>query len=402
MRSSRTAILLLAVILLGGCCPERPGADANATVVSSTTQAATTRATTLKSRRYAFQEQDLEQSVADRAERKGPGKTISVLVLSGGGSNGAWGAGFLKGWAAGGSRPTFDVVTGVSTGGLLATGAFLGDDAMLQQAFTTTSDNDVKGGRFALSVPFSDSVYTSEPLKRLIAKYVTDAMIDRVGVEAAKGRRLYVASTDLDAGRLHIWNLTAIAQARDYDFYRTALLASASAPLIFPPVEIEGVLHADGGVKANLFFRNNLLPRIAASHRHAEERLGARTRPATASTRPALAKPTVYVIVNGQLDAKVGPVKDCLIPLAQRAVDCLMDSNNVGCLYETKYWARDMRYDFRLAFIPDDVAACDSFTFDQPKMQALYATAITYGRKYAGQSKWMTIPDVDEAPGEQP
>lgn len=254
-----------------------------------------------------------------------------------------------------------------------------------------------------LTIPFSDSVYTSEPLKRLIAKYVTNAVIDRVAAEAAKDRRLYVASTDLDAGRLHIWNLTAIAQAHDYDFYRTALLASASAPLIFPPVEIEGVLHADGGVKANLFFRNNLLPRIAASHRHAAERPrpAPSTRPTPAPlTRPSLPKPTVYVIVNGQLDAKVGPVKDCLIPLAQRAVNCLMDSNNVGCLYETKYWARDMRCEFRLAFIPDDVPACESFTFDQPKMQGLYNAAVAYGQKYAGQTKWMTIPDVDETPAD--
>jgi len=219
-----------------------------------------------KTLRYQFQQDDLDQSIAMRVAQKGPQHPLQVLVLSGGGSNGAWGAGFLKGWESKGTRPEFDLVTGVSTGGLLATGSFLGDDAMLQQAFTTTKDSDVKGNRFFLTIPFSDSVYTSTPLKKLIAKYMTNQVIDRVAAEAAKNRRLYVASTDLDAGRLHIWDLTRIAAAHDYDFYRTALLASASAPMIFPPVNIEGTLHADGGVKANLFFRNNLLPKLAKSH----------------------------------------------------------------------------------------------------------------------------------------
>ena len=337
--------------------------------------------------RYQFQQEDLDQSIAMRMAQKGPQHPLQVLVLSGGGSNGAWGAGFLKGWGSKGTRPEFDLVTGVSTGGLLATGSFLGDDEMLQQAFTTTKDSDVKGNRFFLTIPFSDSVYTSKPLKKLIAKYVTNQVIDRVAAEAGKNRRLYVASTDLDAGRLHIWDLTRIAAAHDYDFYRTALLASASAPMIFPPVNIEGTLHADGGVKANLFFRNNLLPKIAKSHQKAQLHLRAE------SKTMQLPQPSVYVIVNGQLDPAMSAVKDCLIPLAERSVNCLMDSNNIGCLYETKYWAADLHYDFRLAFIPNDAPACESFTFDQPKMQALYAVAVQYGQQYAIQAKWMDLPE---------
>lgn len=340
-----------------------------------------------KTQRYAFQQDDLDQSIARRLAEKGPQRPLEVLVLSGGGSNGAWGAGFLKGWGSQGTRPEFDLVTGVSTGGLLATGSFLGDDAMLQQAFTTTTDADVKGNRFFLTIPFSDSVYTSTPLRNLIAKYITNQMIDRVAAEAVKNRRLYIASTDLDAGRLHIWDMTRIATDHDYVFYRTALLASASAPIIFPPIKIEGTLHADGGVKANLFFRNNLLPKLAKSHRRLQLQLRNESKAAQ------LPEPTVYVIVNGPLDPAMGAVKDRLIPLAERAVDCLMDSNNIGCLYETKYWAGDLHYDFRLAFIPSDAPSCESFTFDQPKMQALYNAAINYGRQYAAQSKWMDVPE---------
>jgi hypothetical protein len=242
-------------------------------------------------------------------------------------------------------------------------------------------------------------VYTSAPLKNLIHKYISNAVIDRVAEEGAKHRRLYVASTDLDTGKLHIWDLTAIAQAREYELYRTVLLASASAPVIFPPVEIDGTLHADGGVKANLFFRNKLLPGIASSHHKARQHLTTRaaTRPAT---RPAAAaEPTIYVLVNGQLGPNYGPAQDCLLPLTERAVNCLMDSNNIGCLYEIKYWARDLRYDFRLCYIPGDVQACESFTFDQPKMLALYITAKTYGQQYGNKTQWMDIPDVEEASG---
>jgi predicted patatin/cPLA2 family phospholipase len=357
---------------------------------------------TSKSKRFEFQQTDLNDAVAKRLEQKGLARPLQVLVLSGGGANGAWGAGFLRGWTAVGSRPEFDVVTGVSTGGLLATGAFIGDDAMLAQAFTTITDSDVKGSRFFLTIPFSDSVYKSKPLQKLIGRFITNTMIDTVAVEADKHRKLYVASTDMDTGKLHIWDLTVIAQAHDYDFYRTALLASASAPMIFPPVNIEGTLHADGGVTANLFLRNSLLPKIAASHENARRTFRLTTQPHATTQPQDLPKPTIYVIVNGQLGATFTPTQDCLIPLAERAVNCLMASNNVGCLYETEYWAKDLCYDFRLSFIPNTVTACESFTFDTVKMQALYNAGKTYGQQLDNQKVWMKIPDVDEISAQQP
>jgi hypothetical protein len=384
MENHRIAYALALAALIAGCCSQR---NPPPTTPASTSQ------------RFQFHQQDLDQSIENRLTIAGERRPLQVLALSGGGSNGAWGAGFLGGWAMDGSRPDFDVVTGVSTGGLLATGAFLGDDNLLKQAFTTTSDADVKGSRPWVSIPFSDSVYTSKPLKNLIHKFITNAVIDRVAVEGAKNRRLYVASTNLDTGKLHVWNLTAIAGAQEYELYRMVLLASASAPMIFPPVEIDGTLHADGGVKANMFFHNKLLPRIAASHRRASTR-PAIARPAAASA--TLPHPTVYVIVNGQLSPSYPVAQDCLLPLAERSVNCLMDSNNIGCLYEIKYWATDLRYDFRLSYIPPEVPACESFTFDRAKMIALYDAARTYGRKYGNQKKWMEIPEVEEASTTQP
>lgn len=342
---------------------------------------------------FTFNADDLDSAVDARFSKKqAENHPLEVLVLSGGGANGAWGAGFLSGWAASGNRPKFDLVTGVSTGGLLATGAFLGNDDMLKQAFTKTTDSDVKGSRFFLFIPFSDSVYTSGPLKKLIDNCITNALIDQVAEEGAKQRRLYVASSDLDTGKLHIWNLTEIAKQKQYDFYRKVLLASASAPMIFPPVDIEGVLNGDGGVKANLFFRNKLLPSIARSHEKARHGWTA-TRPAQTA---AILQPTIYVVVNGTLSPTYQPVQNCLIPLAERAVNCLMDSNNMGCLYETKYWARESGYRVRLCFIPDEVTPCESFTFDEAKMNVLYQAAAGYGKDIGTTNKWMQVKDMDE------
>ena len=167
-----------------------------------------------------------------------------MLALSGGSDNGAFGAGLLNGWSKSGTRPEFTTVTGVSTGALIAPLAFLGrdQDAVLTRLFTEVSAKNIFKNRFLLAVPFSPSVASTTPLAAMIDATMTDALIDRIGAENARGRRLFVGTANIDAQRSVIWNMGAIAASKapsHYALFRQVLLASASIPGLFPPVIID-------------------------------------------------------------------------------------------------------------------------------------------------------------------
>lgn len=202
---------------------------------------------------------------------------FSVLVISGGGAKGAFGAGLLSGWTQTGQRPEFTLVTGVSTGALMATWAFLGPehDPALEDFYTRTTDDQVFERNYLLSAPFGASLLDTTPLRETIAAAVDLDLLNEVAAEYAKGRRLYVASTDLDSNRLVVWDLGAIAASQRPDRlqrYRDALLASASIPVGFPPVyfpiewngETYGQMHVDGGAVANLFLTDFVLDKQRA------------------------------------------------------------------------------------------------------------------------------------------
>ncbi len=187
------------------------------------------------------------------------GHALNILELSGGGQYGAFGAGLLKGWTESGTRPEFDVVTGVSTGALLATHAFLGtpaDDEVLEKIFTTISARDiyVKQGLFGL-LWGRNAVFDTSPLQALLDKYVTAEVLQRVAAAHDEHRRLWVGTTNLDYGQTWIWNMGMIAKEgtpEALELYKQVLRASAAPPIAFPPVEIAGYLFVDGGVRQNL------------------------------------------------------------------------------------------------------------------------------------------------------
>ena len=199
------------------------------------------------------------------------GRTVNVLAISGGGSNGAYGAGLLAGWTERGARPEFTVVTGASAGALIAPFAFLGPsyDPVLKNLFSEGIGEEllqIDG----LSALFGAGVFKTEPLKRLIARYVDDALLERIGAEYKKGRRLLVVTTNLDAQRTAVWDMGAIASSgapEALDLFRDVLVASASVPGVYSPVliNVEGAgrrfeeMHVDGGVRANLLVVPELL-----------------------------------------------------------------------------------------------------------------------------------------------
>jgi predicted acylesterase/phospholipase RssA len=205
-------------------------------------------------------------------------RPLSILALSSGGASGAFGAGALAGSTSGGTRPEFTVVTGVSSGALLAPFAFLGPawDKEMTGIFTTGETRGLLQSR-GLGAVFGSSVYSGEPLRRLIERYAGDALVAAIAAEAAKGRLLLVATTDFDSGEPVIWDLGSIALHGNENakpLIRTLLLASASVPGMLPPVTVrflsQGKMHTethvDGGVTLPFFIAPapEDLPQVAA------------------------------------------------------------------------------------------------------------------------------------------
>ena len=293
----------------------------------------------------------------------------NYLAISGGGANGAFGAGLLVGWTATGERPEFSMVTGVSTGALTAPFAFLGPDydAEMKEVYTSTTTHDIATKRNVLDAAFGDSMTDTAPLKKLIAKYIDAEMINAIAREHKRGRRLFVGTVNLDAARSVIWNIGAIA-ASDYpqktELIRELLRASAAIPVAFPPVfisvEAEGKqydeMHVDGGTGSQVF----VYP-AAADWRLITEKLKVK------------GKPQVYVIRNSFLDPDYQGMKRNVLPIASRTIDSLIRTQGVGDLYQIYALCRRDGNDFNLAYIPSDFTEEPTEGFDPVYMKKLFA-----------------------------
>jgi predicted patatin/cPLA2 family phospholipase len=298
---------------------------------------------------------------------------ITALTLSGGGSSGAFGAGILSGWTERGTRPKFDIVTGISTGSLIAPFAFLGPayDKQLTEAFTTVSDKDIFE-RVGIRTIVNTGAFTSnEPLQKMLDKYITDDVIDQVAREYKKGRRLLVGTTNLDADRPVIWNMGAIAASGRPDrskLFKQVILASTSIPGVFPPqhfhVTDEGKnfeeMHVDGGVTTEVF----LMP-AGLSVRHSP--LG-------------LKRARLYVIRNGRTTPEFKVVKANLPAIAGKAIGSLIDTQAVGDLYRLYAVARRDGIDYNVIDIPETFNVPSNSPFDNNFMRALYKTGYEMGR----------------------
>jgi Patatin-like phospholipase len=164
---------------------------------------------------------------------------FSVLALSGGGEHGAFGAGLLNGWSESGRRPTFSMVTGISTGALMAPFAFLGSayDQRLKALYTEMSFRGILSGNPVIGL-FGEGLYNTHPLQRLVAGQVDQTMLDDIAAAHRQGRRLFIVTTNLDAQRPVLWNMGAIAasgQPAALELFRKVLVASASIPGLFDP-----------------------------------------------------------------------------------------------------------------------------------------------------------------------
>ncbi len=296
------------------------------------------------------------------------GRPLHYLAISGGGANGAFGAGLLVGWTASGARPEFSMVTGVSTGALIAPFAFLGPDydGELEAVYTTISTEDIATKRGWLSIPFNDSVADTTPLRRLIAKHIDDEKIAAIAREHRRGRRLFIGTVNLDASRSVIWNIGAIADSdysRKVDLIHDILQASSAIPVAFPPVvipvEADGrtydELHVDGGTGSQVF----VYP-ASVDWKFVMRQLKV---PGT---------PQVYVIRNAFLEPDYQGVKRKVAPIASRTVESLIRTQGEGDLYEIYALCRRDGNEFNLAYIPSDFIEEPTEGFDPVYMGKLF------------------------------
>ncbi len=327
-------------------------------------------------------------------------KPKDVLVLSSGAMNGAFSAGLLKGWTESRTRPQFDVVTGISTGALIAPFAFLGSayDGDIDRAYTSLKADQIYRLRFLLSVPWSDALADSEPLRRRIKQEVTSDVLAKIAHEHRKGRRLYVGTTNLDTLKFVEWDMGAIAAGDDphkLDLFHEVLLASCAIPGFLPPVpinvNIDGKhyteLHADGGVTASLFVPSQILHDASATdERHAA---------------PAHEATTLHVIVAGKLAPDRAAVERRLFHVSDVSLKGLIQSQMETDLQRIYLLSQMNGMQFRLAAIPQDVATnSNSLSFDAKSMRQLFEAGRQFSRS---DGPWLEAPPgIDPSDWQQP
>jgi predicted acylesterase/phospholipase RssA len=310
-----------------------------------------------------------EQDYLEKQGHKGPPPPAVYLAISGGGDNGAFAAGLLNAWTETGTRPEFKLVTGISTGALIAPFAFLGPkyDATLKEVYTSISPQDVIKPRGFVEGVLSDAMADNAPLMSLTRKFVNEELLKSIAAEYAKGRFLLVATADLDARRPIIWDMGKIASyggPKALDLFVRVMIASASIPGAFPPmmidVEVDGKqyqeMHVDGGIMAQVFA-------YPAAIRVKEEAA------AVGVTRER----RLYVIRNARLDPDWANVERSTISISGRAVASLIHSQGIGDLYRIYATCERDGVDFNLGYIPASFDAPHKEEFDNAYMRALYS-----------------------------
>lgn len=303
----------------------------------------------------------------DRSFRRNGAPHVRVLILSGGGDNGAYGAGLLNGWSDRGSRPKFDIVTGVSTGALMGPFAFLGSkyDAQLKEIYTAYKAEDYFTAQPLQGVLGGPSFADNQPMLELITRYADKRMIDEVAREHNRGRRFFVQTTNLDAQRPVIWDMGAIANnrsAKARDLFRRVLLASAAIPAIFPPVQIKvqvggkfyEEMHVDGGTVSQ------------------QAGLSAWTLNTADVFRKLKPRRTIYIVRNNTVGPEWQNVDNSALKIAARATSTTVKYQGNADLFMDFLAIKQRGADFNVTAIGRDFPLKYVGPFNQQYMTKLY------------------------------
>lgn len=302
------------------------------------------------------------------AERAGPGPTgqFEMLAISSGSDKGAFSAGFLNGWSEKGTRPRFDIVSGVSTGALIAPFAFLGEDydPQLRDLYTTINAKMIYRTTALKGILGGTSLANTEPLAQLIESYADEALIDAVAREDKLGRRLLVQTTNLDAERGVVWDMGAIAASDNpgrYRLFRQVLLASASIPGFFPPalIDVEGEgfafaeLHVDGGTTSSVVA---IPPAVLFAKERDVERMRGR----------------ITVLYNGALKPVYRVTEPSVFSILERALTTALKTADQRALAELARFSDESGLTLNVYSVGPEAEDPDAELFDQDYMQGLF------------------------------
>jgi predicted acylesterase/phospholipase RssA len=334
-------------------------------------------------RRYA----DEPASTFLKANVSSQTRAISYLALSGGGADGAYGAGVLNGWTAAGTRPEFSAVSGVSTGALIAPFAFLGPayDATLRDVYTSGVAESLLNTPSIVHAVFGSGLFGNTRLRELVARYISQDVLGKIAAEHAKGRDLLIVTTNLDTQRTVIWDMGRIAAIRStqaLNLFRDVMAASASIPVVFPPMLIDAEanghrfqeMHVDGGVTAPVL----TLPEAFLLRNGALAR-GLRM--------------NIYVLVNDKVERDFTLVPNSTIDIAARTSASVTKTQIRSVLYETYDCARRHNFGFNLTYIDKGLPSPTSFGFEAGYMRSLYQYG--YDKAKAGDF-WAKSPPPDD------
>lgn len=329
----------------------------------------------------AFQE-DMQLSMSQEGDvfldRTKDKYVYSVLALSGGGSDGAFGAGVLKGWTKNGRRPPFKLITGISTGALTAPFAFLGEeyDIKLEDIYSHLSTPDILEllGVFKfLNNP--ESFASTEPLQQLLEDVITEDLLRAIANKHRQGYRLYIGTTHLDAQQLMIWNMGKIANSESagaLKLFHSIMLASASVPVIFPPVLIEveangklyDEMHVDGGASVQVFYYRNTVNMELLSNPKWEGRE---------------IEADLYVIRNGKILGIPKQTPRKVEGIARQAMSAMTKAGAKGDLYRLYAVTQRDDVDFEYLAIPEDYHGEAKEEFDQEEMISVFKLGYELG-----------------------
>lgn len=324
---------------------------------------------------------------------------IDILALSGGGSDGAFGAGVLTGWTARGDRPEFEHVTGVSAGSIIAPFAYLGPDydPQMQEIWTRYRTDQLVVPQIVNGLLGGPALTDTTPLKNLVAHYIDRDFLKKIAAQYQRGRLLTVGTTNLDAKRPVVWNMGAIA--RHYDnpeavqLFRDVIIASAAIPGLFPPVNIKvkvdgklyDEMHVDGGVTRQIYVTPVNLPFKAFD-----------------ALYPKAPNRRLYLVHNGKMTPEYGAVTPSTYQIAGESISALMLYQHKGDNYRIYRMAKDAGADFNSVAIPPEFSFQSKEKFDLAYQKALFKEGHRAGMAKVWRKSPIDMPGVTTRPSAPP